>query len=245
MRSCDRLIYKDALVIELARARTWTFHCTAILPPAAARDVLEDRLRAWVARIDRFYLGRNWAKPQYADRRMEGVVFFERRPHNHAHLVLRPPADASPLHFELNARFWFEQHPERSLRRASPKPVTNRGRMHVQRVGPTGADLLRVLSYDAKEIEFRSRRDLGVEVHRRPCGAPAGLGRPQIIMVRPLRHASGLLGSSSLGPPSRQALGCWENGYLCPKDGTGHGRGKTVTGGVPERGTDHHEIVAR
>lgn len=101
--------------------------------------------------MDRRYLGRNWSRQ--GGRRMAGVVFFERRPHHHAHLVVRPPEGTSPLHFLLHARFWFERHPEPSFRRVHPVPVTDRGRMLVQRIGCTHANLARVLSYDAKAIE--------------------------------------------------------------------------------------------
>jgi hypothetical protein len=132
------------------------FHVTAMLPPESSLAALEDRLRGWAARIDRCYLGRNWAKPPYVDRRMRGVVFFERSPHHHAHLVVNPPESASRLHFLLNARFWFERHPEPLLRSVYPNPVADRGRMLVQLIRPPAADVARVIGYGSKEMEFRS-----------------------------------------------------------------------------------------
>jgi hypothetical protein len=155
MRRFERLIYRTALAELFAGAPGPLFHVTAMLPPGASREMLEDRLRAWAARIDRCYLGRNWAKPPYLNRRMRGVVFFERSPHHHAHLVVTPPEGASRLHFLLNARFWFERHREPLLRSVYPIPVADRGRMLVQLIRPTAADVARVIGYGSKEIEFR------------------------------------------------------------------------------------------
>jgi hypothetical protein len=70
-------------------------------------------------------------------------------------MVVKPPAGASPLHFLMNARWWFEPWPEPFLRRVHRKPVTIGGRMMIQRI-PTRGDLIRVLKYDMKEIERRS-----------------------------------------------------------------------------------------
>lgn len=150
----DRHAYKSALIETFATISGPAFHVTAELPPTSSRASLEDCLRGWGARIDRFYLGRNWqSRPE---RRMQGVVFFEQRPYHHAHMIVRPPRGASPLHFLLNARFWFLPHPEKAFEPFFRNPVTRRGRMLIQRIGPTLSDLERVIGYAAKDSEFRS-----------------------------------------------------------------------------------------
>lgn len=154
MKFADRLNYKAALVEMLSR-HGGLFHITARLPLGSSGfEFLEDRLRAWDARVNRSFLGRNW----YLQRsgRMTGVVFFERWPNVHAHLVVRPPAGAPNFRFQLDARWWFQPQPLPELKHVSPKAVTCGGRMHIQRITETDADLRRVLSYDAKDIERRA-----------------------------------------------------------------------------------------
>jgi len=100
------------------------------------------------------YLGRSWSEPHRAKDRMKGVVFFETSGgFHHAHLVVRRPTTASLFHFILNARFLFQPHPEVCLRHLHPRPVALRGAMKVLRIGPTEADLDRVMNYVAKGLE--------------------------------------------------------------------------------------------
>jgi hypothetical protein len=147
----ERIRYKNALV-EFA-STAGCFHVTAVLPPGSSADSVEDCLREWDARINRSYLGRSWARPWRAPQRMQGLVFFERAPNHHAHAVVRPPAGACPEHFLAHAALWFAPAPDRRIGARGPKPVTTRGRMLVQRIEDTEADVRRVLGYDAKEME--------------------------------------------------------------------------------------------
>lgn len=142
--------YKDSFVGLLAELGGPLFHVTAMLPPGASRAALEESLRGWVARVDRSYLGRRW-QSQPA-RRMAGIAFFEAYPGPHAHLVIRPPANASPEHFHRTAASWFRPDAERDR---PTKPVTERGKMLIQLIGSHPSDLARVAGYVTKEMEYR------------------------------------------------------------------------------------------
>jgi hypothetical protein len=150
-----RLLYKAALIDGLSTQES-AFHIVAELPPGASHDALEDSLYAWKGHVDHYYLGRSWARAHQRANRMSGVVFFETGRgggHPHAHLIAVPPKPASRLHFLLWARFFFQPHPEKCLRRCYPKPIASRGKMHIERIGPTPSDRRRVLNYVAKELE--------------------------------------------------------------------------------------------
>lgn len=149
-----RQSYKRALVEMLADMPGLAFNVTAELHPGASRQEVEAALRGWVARVNRYYLGRNWL--QKPDKAITGVVFFEDRPSHHAHAVVAPPVGASFLHFELYAPFWFEPYPARELVRFYPRPLHPRGKMFIQRIGPTREDLERTAKYNAKRIERHS-----------------------------------------------------------------------------------------
>lgn len=144
--------YREALAETFAAGSRWPFHVTIELHPRASRQMLVEAVRFWVARVDRFYLGRNWVR--LGDRRMDGVVFFEKRPHHHAHMILRPPVGASHLHFLLNGRFFFEAHPALELRRCFPRPAVHGPKMMIQKIGESAADRQRVIKYDSKALEF-------------------------------------------------------------------------------------------
>jgi hypothetical protein len=148
----ERRSIVDVLAGMFAEERA-VFHVTAMLPPSSSRQSLERCLRGWAARVDRFYLGRNWSR--HHERRMKGVVFFESHPYVHAHMVVVPPVGANPRHFNSNAGYWFERHPDRGVRALYPRPVADRGRMLIQRIKPSVDDLDRVLFYASKEMEFR------------------------------------------------------------------------------------------
>ena len=149
----QRLRYKSALV-ETLRRDGGDFHVVAQLRAGASRAALEDALYAWVARVNRFYLGRSWSAPHRAKDRMKGVLFFETSGgFHHAHLVARRPATASSLHFMLNARFCFQPNPAACVRLLYPRPVAPRGTMTFMRIGSTEADLGRVMNYVAKRLE--------------------------------------------------------------------------------------------
>jgi hypothetical protein len=155
MNRPERLRYKAALVrwLELIQP---SFHVVAELPPAFPRSALLRAIRDWAARIDRYYLGRKWAKCSSAER-MSGVLFFEkgkRRQWHHAHLALRPPSRATDFHFQLNAERWFCRHPDPLFQMVFPKPVTAHGKMQIDPIGGEPADRQRVLSYIAKELEW-------------------------------------------------------------------------------------------
>ncbi|BCG98794.1 hypothetical protein MesoLj131b_07940 [Mesorhizobium sp. 131-2-5] len=146
--------YKDGIAGLLIGLGLPLFHVVAMLPPGGTRAGLEECLRAWAARVDRFYLGRRWhSRP---DRRMSGLAFFETRPEPHGHLIVRPPLEASPEHFEKTVPLWFRPDPVEGLSEAFPKPVTARGKMFVRRVGDGPADIIRVGGYATKEMEFRA-----------------------------------------------------------------------------------------
>ena len=149
----ERIRRKNALVEALMR-QAGEFHVVAELPLAASRSALEDAVRGWDARVNRHYLGRSWAAPHRAGERMTGVVFFEGgEAFPHAHLVVRPPAGASRLHFELTAPFWFQPAPDPLLRGCYPRPVAPRGTMRVIRIGSDPSDRERVLAYASKGLE--------------------------------------------------------------------------------------------
>lgn len=148
-----RRLYKAALIDLVAHLRAPLFHVTAMLPPGSSQPGLEGALSGWAARVDRFYLGRNW---QRSDGRMDGLAFFERYPDHHAHLVVCPPEGAEGSHFLANAGYWFAPDPHRALGETRPRPVTRRGRMMIQQIGDSVRDRARVTGYAAKEIEFRS-----------------------------------------------------------------------------------------
>jgi hypothetical protein len=94
-------------------------------------------LHAWVARVDRHYLGRSWSKAHRSEDRMKGVVFFENNGgYEHAHLVVRPPAGASRAAFG-STRFLFQPHPNRHEQYLYPRPVTMRGAIKMWHIGPT------------------------------------------------------------------------------------------------------------
>lgn len=146
-----RQLYKQGLVEMLAGMPGLAFNVTAALHPGASETEVEVALRGWVARVNRHYLGRNWLRQP--SKATSGIVFFEDRPYHHAHAVIAPPQGASFLHFELYGRFWFEPYPAKELAWAYPRPVHHRGKMLIQRLGPTKEDLERTTGYNAKRIE--------------------------------------------------------------------------------------------
>ncbi|UVK55848.1 hypothetical protein DBIPINDM_002411 [Mesorhizobium sp. AR02] len=146
-----RQLYKQGLVELVAGMPGLAFNVTAGLHPGASRTEVEAALRGWVARVNRYYLGRNWLRQP--SKGTSGIVFFEDRPHNHAHAIVAPPLGASFLHFELYGRFWFEPYPAKELASFYPRPVHHRGKMLIQRLGRTKEDLDRTAGYNAKRIE--------------------------------------------------------------------------------------------
>ena len=150
--------YQQGKAIKPALVETWaalkgTHHIVAELPPVAGRAALENAIHGWVARVDRYYLGRDWAAPRLKHLRMKGIVVFENRGgYLHAHLVVRPPAKASLFHFQMHAPMWFASHPSNLMRHLYPRPVADRGKMHVRRIEPTETDLKRVLNYVSKDL---------------------------------------------------------------------------------------------
>ena len=109
---------------------------------------MEDVLYAWVARVDRFYLGPQWMRLE--SERMQGIVFFEKYPDHHAHLIVRPPAGAIAFHFAMSAADWFYPAGFNKLAR----PVTRKGDMEVSLLA-TERDQKHAVSYSAKELEYR------------------------------------------------------------------------------------------
>lgn len=138
---------------DLIHDLQFPFNITATLPPDWSRESLEYEIRGWAARINRFYLGRHWAKPDLTKSHMDGIVFFERFPCWHAHMMLLPPVGASWLHFQLKAALFFRPHPWVEYRKFSPRPITCDGKMLVQRIKLTGKDFRRVGHYNSKEVE--------------------------------------------------------------------------------------------
>lgn len=155
----ERLRCKQALIDTLVAAGV-RHHVVAELPPGATEIGILTTLRHWAARVDRYYLGRNWAKRCRTAERLVGAVFLERGKVAglpHAHLVVRPPADAHDLHFVWNAPFWFAPHPVRELRTLYRNPVTARGKMHITPINDSDGDRRRVTSYAAKGLESSDR----------------------------------------------------------------------------------------
>jgi hypothetical protein len=132
-----------------------TCHVTAMLAPGTSMFALEDRLREWANRVNRYFLGSRWWKPHHKNNRMAGVIFFELGDGGwHAHMILKPPNGVSPLKFLMRAPCWFRPHPAKQVPNLYGKPVTLNGKMLVQIIdGPSSA--LRVAKYDTKDIQYR------------------------------------------------------------------------------------------
>lgn len=143
-----REAYKHGLATVAAGLGGPLVAVTAMLPPGASRPALEAAFRNWAARIDRAYLGRNWHRKR--DLRMDGMVFFETRPGNHIHAIIRPPVGADIGHFIAYGASWFSGLSGGGI----GKPVAPRGKMLIQLVGPAPEDLVRATRYAAKEVEF-------------------------------------------------------------------------------------------
>jgi len=155
MNYSERLLCKQALIDMLVAAEV-RHHIVAELPPGATEVGILATLRHWAARVDRHYLGRNWAQRCRMTERLAGAVFLERGKVAglpHAHMVVRPPVTANDLHFVWNVPFWFAPHPVRELRSFYPRPVTERGKMHITPIGETVDDRRKVASYAAKGLE--------------------------------------------------------------------------------------------
>lgn len=156
--STDRLRYKEALVETFVHGGE-AFHIVAELPPGAPRSALEDALYHWIARVNRWFLGRNWHLPHNRVSRMKGVVFFEKGKvagHHHAHLVVSPPKGVAWFTFRQHVPFLFQLHPESCFRRLY-RPVTRRGQMHIRRINPSHEDRVKVMRYVAKDLERNPR----------------------------------------------------------------------------------------
>jgi hypothetical protein len=66
---------------------------------------MEYKVRQWHARVDRFLLGRNWAKK--VEKRTVGVAFFEKLETNiHVHTMIRLASSKRELSDERMAKFW-------------------------------------------------------------------------------------------------------------------------------------------
>lgn len=140
--------------IDWITRQNGAFHATAMLPIGRSRPALEDRLREWVIRVNRRYLGRDWYTPRYEKSRMSGVVFFENGGGGwHAHMIVKPPENASALHFQMFAPFLFVPARNPLMRKFYGKPVTQRGKFHMQKIGESPEDLRRVASYDTKWLQ--------------------------------------------------------------------------------------------
>jgi hypothetical protein len=154
--------YKKQLVAALASlfpSPHGLFHVTAELPPGATRAALDRAIRTWLARVDRHYLGRNWASPHLKSLRTDGVIFYEANGGNlHAHMVIKPSGKkGSAFRFSMEAKYLYQRHPSKFWRRFRKQPVADRGIMHVQAIGSSLADLNRVLGYDAKQLEWSNK----------------------------------------------------------------------------------------
>jgi len=131
-------------------------HIVAELHPGGSESGLLASLRHWAARVDRYYLGRKWAKRCALSERLSGAVFLERGRKAglpHAHIVARQPIGPHDLHFIWNAPFWFAPSPIPEMRKFFPDPVTDRGKMHITPINESEDDRRRVVSYAAKGLE--------------------------------------------------------------------------------------------
>ena len=134
-----------------------THHVTATLRPGRSKLVLENTLYEWFNRVNRLYVGRNWARKERQAEQMWGFVFFENGRGNdnpHAHLLLRPPMPANPLHFQTHAPFIFTGKPS-SLLQKGRTPLAQGGSMWIQQISPGSESLGKLVGYDTKEMEFR------------------------------------------------------------------------------------------
>ena len=127
---------------------------TAMLPLGDSLPLLEDRIREWSIRVNRYFLGPRWYKPNRRANWMAGFVFFEFGGGGwHAHMILRPPKNVAPLKFLMRAPHMFSPHPGSQATWFYGKPVTLNGKMLVQIIeGPDSST--RVARYVTKEIQY-------------------------------------------------------------------------------------------
>ena len=154
-----RLHFKAALATWVSE--NWAvFHVTAELPPNRSRAELEDRIREWYIRINRRYLGRNWCRPENADRRISGVVFFEQGACGwHAHMLVKPPSRIDPLKFAKDASAFWNGKSQPGTPPGTISGITADGKMLVQVIGNSPSERVRVAGYDAKSLEFHDDVD--------------------------------------------------------------------------------------
>ena len=159
MNWIERLRYKAGLVEALVEMAP-RFHLVAELPPGVPQSALKEALRNWAARIDRRYLGRRWSKACRVTERMAGMIFFETGRaggHRHAHLLVRPPLGADESHFFDTARYSFHPHPDPNVRQNLPRPVTSRGKMHIDKIRDGADNLERISNYVTKDVQWSER----------------------------------------------------------------------------------------
>jgi hypothetical protein len=157
MQFLDQPKLRNALV-ELIESQRPTHHVTVMLPLGYDQKRLEDNLSEWVIRVNRFYLGRSWFKPQNCERRMRGLAFFENGKQGdcpHAHLLIRPPVSAFLPTFPQQASSIF--CPSHEVKNLSdlPRSIAPRGIMLIQTIDDHPASIRRLALYDTKEMEFR------------------------------------------------------------------------------------------
>lgn len=150
---------RQALVDFIAQ-QEGSCHVTAMLPSGRSKAFLEDRIREWVIRVNRHYMGRDWFTPRYQNARMTGFVCFEKGKGGwHAHMIIRPPSKAIPLHFLFHAPYFFKRQPNKLFEPFFGRAITVGGKMYAQKIGSKVNDLKKVASYDTKEMQFRDDRE--------------------------------------------------------------------------------------
>lgn len=150
----DREVRRQALAGWIADLEGTCF-VTAMLPVGNSRALLEDRIREWSIRVNKYFLGSRWYKPHRKADWMSGFVFFEFGDGGwHAHMILRPPKGVHPLKFLMRSPFIFCPHSGSHATWFYGKPVTPNGKILVQIIeGPGSAR--RVAKYVTKEIQYR------------------------------------------------------------------------------------------
>jgi hypothetical protein len=132
----------------------------AELRPGQSRAELENALYEWVVRVNRRYLGRNWYRPENAQRRMTGVVVFEEGLGGwHAHALLNPPQGVDALKFVEETPYIWSSSPNPVLPDGERRGLVRGGKMFARLIGPTRSDRLRVARYDAKGLEAHEDND--------------------------------------------------------------------------------------
>lgn len=121
MTTVERKMLRDTVMGFLA-AQEWTWAVTAVFNRETSFDGGKHALKAFHARIDRAFLGRNWQRAPI-ERRSHGVWFPEHPQSNfHFHGLIHMPAEFADRFLAVGAATWKDLAPAGNL---MTKPITD------------------------------------------------------------------------------------------------------------------------